>query len=463
MRTTHPHHAQADRRLARPVRGADCEKTQPTRPRDLATAGADGIAGIAERALHGVAAGRLTALPFAIRFWDGSVIPAAAGQAGAPTVVVRNRTALSDLLHEPNEIGLTRAWVRRNLDVEGDLGAVLALRDRYAGLHLPALERARLALSAVFAAGPGVLRRPPAPSIEAQPNGRRHSVARDREAVRHHYELSNRFYELMLGPTMVYSCAYFDDPSDSLEQAQERKLETICRKLRLARGERLLDIGCGWGSLLLHAARHHGVRGVGVTLSDAQAELARERVARAGLGDQVEIRVCDYRRVNDGPYDKVASVGMYEHVGRDQLDRYVGHVHGLLRPGGLFLNHGITRLRERHHAEDTLISRYIFPDGELHPVTDVLRSMEGANLEIRDLESLREHYALTLRRWVDNLDASQEEAIREVGEMRVRAWRLYLVGSAHAFANGEISVFQALSVRDGAPHSLPLSRRALVA
>jgi cyclopropane-fatty-acyl-phospholipid synthase len=351
--------------------------------------------------------------------------------------------------------------VRGTLDVDGDLETVVALRHRFAGLQLSARERARLVMAAFLAAGPGVLRRLPAPSIEARPHGQRHSVGRDRQAVRHHYELSNRFYELMLGPTIVYSCAYFDDPADSLEQAQERKLETICRKLRLAPGDRLLDIGCGWGSLLLHAARHHGVRGVGVTLSDAQAQLARERIARADLSDQIEIRVCDYREVTDGPYDKVASVGMYEHVGRQQLDAYVSHVHGLLRPGGLFLNHGITRLRETGSGKDTFISRYIFPDGELHPVTDVLRSMERSSLEIRDLESLREHYTLTLRRWLANLDAWRTQAVREVGEMRVRAWRLYLVGCAQAFAAGEISVFQALSVRGGAAHELPLARHAL--
>jgi cyclopropane-fatty-acyl-phospholipid synthase len=367
------------------------------------------------------------------------------------------------LLHEPNEIGLTRAWVQRDIDVEGDLEAVVALRERYADLHLAARERARLAVAALLVAGPSILRRPPVPSIEVRPRGRRHSVTRDRDAVRHHYELSNRFYELMLGPSMVYSCAYFEDDRDSLEVAQERKLETICRKLRLAPGERLLDIGCGWGSLLLHAAQHHGVRGVGVTLSDAQAELARARIARAGLSRRVEIRVCDYRLLDDGPYDKIASVGMYEHVGRDQLDLYVSHVHELLRPGGLFLNHGITSLRQRPRGEDTFISRYIFPDGELHPVTDVLRSMEISRFEIRDVESLREHYVLTLRRWIANLDARREEAIHEVGEMRVRAWRLYLVGCAHAFATDRISVFQALSARGGAAHGLPLGRRALLA
>ena len=206
MKTTDPHHTQTNRRPARPARGADCENTRTTVPRELAPTKAVGVAGVAQRALRSVAAGRLAAFPFAIQFWDGSVLPAGADadRDGAPTLVLRDRQAVSELLHEPNEIGLTRAWVRRSLDVEGDLEAVLALREGYAGLHLPKAERARLALAGVLAAGPGILRRPPAPEIETRPRGRRHSVARDREAVRHHYELSNRFYELMLGPSMVY-------------------------------------------------------------------------------------------------------------------------------------------------------------------------------------------------------------------------------------------------------------------
>ena len=217
--------------------------------------------------------------------------------------------------------------------------------------------------------------------------GRRKSPARDRAAVRHHYDVSNRFYRLVLGPSMVYSCAYFATPNDTLEAAQERKLDLICKKLQLTEGERLLDIGCGSGSLLIHAASRYGVSGVGVTLSEPQAQLARERVAHAGLEDRVEIRVQDYREIGDGPFDKIASVGMYEHVGRNELGRYVGAAVNLLRAGGLFLNHGITRLIHHRPEPDPFISRYVFPDSELHPVTDVMNAMQAVRLEIRDAES----------------------------------------------------------------------------
>jgi cyclopropane-fatty-acyl-phospholipid synthase len=308
------------------------------------------------------------------------------------------------------------------------------------------------------------LRGPAIPESEARlAGGRRHSVRRDRAAVRHHYDVSNAFYRLVLGPTMVYSCAYFGSPDDTLEEAQERKLEVICRKLRLQPGERLLDVGCGWGSLVLHAAREHGIRAVGVTLSQPQAELARERIRDAGLSDRCEIRVADYREVDDGPYDKVASVGMYEHVGRARLAEYVGRVKRLLRPGGLFLNHGIVRAVPRPWDRHSFIARYVFPDGELHPVGTVIETMERAGLEIRDDESLREHYALTLHRWVANLAANREAAIAEAGEERERIWRLYMTGSALAFEAGEISVHQVLAAKAGAPHGLPLAREGLLA
>ena len=419
-----------------------------------------GAAAVARSALETVAAGRLAPLPVTLTFWDGSTLPA--GDGPAPEVLVRRPEAIAHLLHEPSQLGLARAWVTGALDLDGDLEAVLALRRRFDDAGLSVRDRVRLARAAVRVAGPGVLRRPPVPDAEARPRGRRRSLSRDRASVRHHYDVSNRFYELLLGPSMVYSCAYFADPDEPLETAQERKLELICRKLRLRPGERFLDIGCGWGSLLLHAAARHGVRAVGVTLSEAQARQARERIRRAGLAHRVEVRVADYRELDEPPFDKIASVGMYEHVGRTELDRYATRVRELLRPGGLFLNHGIARLHSDPPAGDTFISRYVFPDGELHPVTDVMAAMPGVGLEVRDVESLREHYRLTLRRWAANLAAHRDEAVAEVGEERERVWRLYLPGSALAFEDGDITVYQVLAARDGAPHRLPLTRRRLL-
>jgi cyclopropane-fatty-acyl-phospholipid synthase len=419
------------------------------------------VATITQRILDEIAGGRLSPPPVTLSFWDGSRLQAA--HASAPTVRVRDASAVLHLVHEPSQVGMARAWVSGAVDVDGDLEAVLAQRARFRDVSLPRADRARLALAALRMAGPAALRRPSVPAIEAHGRGRRHSLARDRAAIRHHYDVSNRFYELLLGPSMVYSCAYFADPGESLEAAQARKLELICRKLRLSPGERLLDIGCGWGSLVLHAAARHGVRAVGVTLSAAQAEYASERVRRAGLAGRVEVRLADYRELRDEPFDKVASVGMYEHVGRSQLDGYVTRVRALLRPGGLFLNHGIARLHSDPPAGDTFISRYVFPDGELHPVTDVMASMQEAGFEVRDVESLREHYPLTLRRWAANLAAHGEEAIAEVGEPRERVWRLYTLACAQAFEAGEITVYQVLAARSGAPHGLPLTRGALFA
>jgi cyclopropane-fatty-acyl-phospholipid synthase len=417
------------------------------------------------RTLVRVAGQSFERLPFTLRFWDGSVLEAAPGapvlDGHVPTVLVRDPLAVSHLLREPNQVGLARAWVSGLLDVD-DLEALLRLRARWSDLSLTLSGRLRALAAAARVGGVRLLGRPPVPAIEAQSAGRKHSLARDRTSVRHHYDVSNEFYRLILGESMVYSCAYFSSPGDSLEQAQERKLDLLCRKLRLEQGERLLDIGCGWGSLVIHAAARYGARAVGVTLSEAQARLARERARRAGVGDRVEVRIADYREVADGPYDKIVSVGMYEHVGRSQLGRYVRAVRDLLRPGGLFLNHGIARVHSETPAHDTFISRYIFPDGELHPVGDLLAELRNEGLEARDVESLREHYVLTLRRWVENLERSRDAALAEVGEQRERAWRLYMLGSADAFERGEIGVYQVLALRPGAPHPLPLDRRELL-
>jgi cyclopropane-fatty-acyl-phospholipid synthase len=406
--------------------------------------------------LDRVAGGELARLPFALAFWDGSVRPAA----DAPSLgVVRvRRTAIGRLLREPNQLGLVRAFVAGDLDFDGDLEALLALRARFRGLRPSASDRALTLLAALLLGGPDAVRRPPVPASELTPRGRRHSLHRDRSVVQHHYDVSNAFYRRLLGPSLVYSCAYFAQPGETLEAAQEHKLELICRKLRLTRGERLLDVGCGWGSLLLHAAERFGVRGVGITLSEQQAALARERVQAAGLAEQIEIRIADYREVRDGPYDKIASVGMVEHVGAAHLGAYAETLARLLRPGGLVLNHGIAQLFSTPAGEKSLIQRYVFPDGELPPLDHVLAALQGAGLEPRDVESLREHYTLTLGAWLANLGAERAAILAEVGAERERVWRLYLLGSMLAFADADISVFQVLATRSGAPHGLPLTR-----
>jgi cyclopropane-fatty-acyl-phospholipid synthase len=384
-------------------------------------------------------------------------VPAHDG-APAATLIARGPGALAHVLHEPNQLGLGRAWVSGELDVDGDVEAAMRAGEAaYGDLQVTWADRLAL-LRAARRLGALSLRTPEPPTAEARMNGRLHTLRRDRAAVRHHYDVSNAFYRHVLGPSMVYSCAYFRSPEDSLETAQEQKLDLICRKLHLHEGERFLDVGCGWGSLVIHAARRYGARAVGVTLSEPQAQLARERIAEAGVGDRCEIRVSDYREIADGPYDKIASVGMYEHVGAARLDEYMRTMRALLRPGGLFLNHGIVRDRPQPRDPNTFIARYVFPDGELHPVSTVIASMEKAGLEPRDDESLREHYGITLRRWVANLEANHEACIAEAGEERTRVWRLYMSAAALSFDRGDISVHQVLAAAPGGPHGLPLAR-----
>jgi cyclopropane-fatty-acyl-phospholipid synthase len=293
-------------------------------------------------------------------------------------------------------------------------------------------------------------------------------VRRDREAVRHHYDLSDDFYRLFLDREMVYSSGYFPTGSETLEEAQRAKLELVCRKLHLQRGERMLDVGCGWGALLVHAARDHGAGGLGITLSQNQLAEARRRFARLGAGVHLEALAADYRTVSpDLPFHKVASVGMMEHVGRKHLDEYFGAIHRLLRPGGLFLNHAIADVSGVHtvpwtsRKEGGFIDRYIFPDGDLVPVGMVVAAAERAGFEVRDLESLREHYAETLAAWLGRLEARFGEAEEMVGRERARAYRLYLASSAAAFRLGRISVFQLLLARRnqvGRAEGVPRSR-----
>ncbi len=405
-----------------------------------------------------LAAAGLAELRFSVRFWDGSEIAAA----GPPRfiVMVNGPEALARVLREPNQLGLGRAWVTGELDLIGDLDELFALDGEFRAARIGTLGRLQTwgAARELGVLSVGDLE---PPATEARQHGRLHSLHRDRGAISHHYDVSDDFYRIVLGPSMVYSCAYFRDEGESLEAAQRRKLDLICRKLELGRGERFLDVGCGWGSLVIHAARHYGVRALGVTISEAQAELARARVEEAGLTGRCEIRLVDYRELDDGPYDKIASVGMYEHVGVDQLDSYTARIAALLRPGGLFLNHGIARLDSTPGGPKSFIARYVFPDGELHPLDALLVSLRKAGMEVRDVESLREHYPPTLRRWGSNLAARRDEAVAAAGGERERIWRLYMAGSAHAFERGEITVFQTLSARPGAPLGLPLDRTKL--
>ncbi|MFJ4281714.1 class I SAM-dependent methyltransferase [Streptomyces massasporeus] len=408
-------------------------------------------------------------LPVRIRAWDGSQ----SGPPGAPTLVVRNRRALRRLLWKPGELGLARAWVAGDLDIEGDLYTTL---DLLAGLIWERGEDARTLAQVlrdpeVRAAVRGLVRLagpplPPAPPREEARSPRRHLHTKrtDRRAISHHYDVGNDFYEIVLGPSMVYSCAYWPAPDSTLEQAQRDKLELVCRKLGLRPGLRLLDVGCGWGSMAVHAAREHGVRVVGVTLSQEQAAYARKRVADEGLTDKVEIRVQDYRDVRDGPYDAISSIGMAEHVGADRYLEYAADLYDLLRPGGRLLNHQIARRPqgdEATYSVDAFIDSYVFPDGELQPIGATVAQLERAGFEVRDVEAIREHYALTLRRWVERLEADWQRAVRLAGPGRARVWRLYMAASALAFERNRIGVNQVLAVRTPDPgvSGMPLRAR----
>ncbi|RSS07284.1 cyclopropane-fatty-acyl-phospholipid synthase family protein [Streptomyces sp. WAC00469] len=396
-------------------------------------------------------------LPVRLRAWDGSE----SGPPATPVLVVRNRRALRRLLFKPGELGLARAWVSGDLTVEGDLytaldllaGLVWEREDGARGIaRRLRTPKARAAVrDLVKLAGLPLPPKPPAEEVRRRPS-HLHTRRTDRRAISHHYDVGNDFYELVLGPSMVYSCAYWpsDGPEATLEQAQRDKLDLICRKLDLKPGQRLLDVGCGWGSMAIHAAREYGARVVGVTLSQEQAAYARKRVADEGLTDQVEIRVQDYRDVTDGPYDAVSSIGMAEHVGAARYLEYARDLYALLRPGGRLLNHQIARrpqADESAYRVDAFIDAYVFPDGELAPIGTTVTQLERAGFEVRDVESLREHYALTLRRWVANLEANWEEAQRLTSPGRARVWRLYMAASALSFERNRIGVNQVLAVK----------------
>ncbi|WP_051683505.1 class I SAM-dependent methyltransferase [Blastococcus sp. URHD0036] len=403
-------------------------------------------------------------VPVRLRAWDGSE----AGPVGGPVVVVRSRRALRRLAWAPGELGLGRAFVAGEIDVEGDLFEALAAftgltsagRPEGAPKTLEARDRLRLAGIAARLGAVGPEPAPPPEEIEMRRRGLRHSKSRDAAAISHHYDVGNTFYRLVLGPSMVYSCAVWADQDTGLDAAQEAKLDLVCRKLGLRPGMRLLDIGCGWGSMALHAAQEYGVDVVGVTLSIEQATLARKRVAEAGLTDRIDIRVQDYRDIDDGPFDAISSIGMAEHVGRHQMAAYTARLHELVRPGGRVLNHAIAwSAGETTWDNDTFISRYVFPDGELLRLGDTVSAIEATGLEVLDVEALRQHYALTLRAWTRLLEENWSAAVKETSEGRARVWRLYMAASALSFEAGALGVNQVLAQRRGG-EAPPLRRDA---
>ncbi len=392
---------------------------------------------------------------FQVRLWDGTTC----GTERQPrfTLVLKHPGALRAMFLSPSELALGEAYIDDDYDIEGDIEAAFDLADYLLGQERSPWQS--LDLTAWLQRLPGS----DFPRTGLHPAGFRgsvHSKDRDRQAVRHHYDLPAEFYALWLDRRMVYSCAYFAKPEEDLDAAQVRKLDYICRKLRLRPGERLLDIGCGWGGLIMHAAAHYGVEAVGITLSVPQAELARKRLHESELNNRCRVEVCDYRDLESNQqYDKIVSVGMFEHVGEELLSEYFRRACSLLRPGGVFLNHGIAYSANYHRRGPSFTDRYVFPDAELVPISTSLRAAELSGFEVRDVESLREHYALTLHHWVRRLEVRAEEARRITDDTTYRIWRLYMAGAAHGFRTGRLNLYQTLlaSPRRG-DGGLPLTR-----
>ncbi|MBP1636873.1 MAG: putative cyclopropane-fatty-acyl-phospholipid synthase, partial [Acidobacteria bacterium] len=394
-----------------------------------------------------------------VELWDGTRWPPESEMGPGPisearpvTLVLRHPGALRAACLPGTELGLAEAYLYDDMDIVGNIEAMFGLADAVTQAapgwrQAIAIGRELRRLPAGTGRPRGARRGP------ARLAGRRHSIERDRRAVRYHYDVSNDFYALWLDPRMVYSCAYFRSPSDDLAAAQEHKLEHVCRKLRLRPGRRLLDIGCGWGGLVMYAAERFGVDATGISLSEPQVELANRRIASAGLEGRCRAEVRDYREApagGDGGYDALVSVGMSEHVGLDTLPVYFRRAFDLLKPGGVFLNHAISDHPTRPKPPRNSFSDvYVFPDGETPPVSAVLEAAEGAGFEVRDVENLREHYTATLRHWMRRLEARHEEALRFVDEATYRVWRLFMAGSAHRFATGTLGVYQALVVKPG--------------
>jgi cyclopropane-fatty-acyl-phospholipid synthase len=415
---------------------------------------------------------------FDVRYWDGSV--ERAGAAAEPyRLVINGAGALRRMLLPPSELAIVEAYLAGDIDIEGELEAAVTFGDAVgerlrSARTLASVTRQLLALPA--SDGVRGVRAARAERTVSRA-GRQHDPRRDRAAVRYHYDVGNDFYALWLDARMVYSCGYFRTPTTSLDDAQLAKLDLVCRKLRLRPGERFLDVGCGWGALVLHAAQRYGVTALGITLSERQAELARRRIADAGLGDRCRVEIRDYRDIPAAQrFEKIASVGMVEHVGVDHLPTYFAALHAALAPGGLLLNHGIVslgaarpqgwreRLERRLWRRDAFIDQYVFPDGRLGPLHAVIAAAEGAGFETRDAESLREHYVLTLRAWLARLAGACDRAVALTDARTYRTWRLYMAGSAHGFASGRLNVVQTLLAKpDAAGRSgLPLTRGDLL-
>jgi cyclopropane-fatty-acyl-phospholipid synthase len=379
--------------------------------------------------------------PFTVSFWDGSTLAPSNGVPG-PTFAIRSPQALAHILRAPGQLGIGRAYVAGALDVD-DLDATLELLDTWRPPALDTRSKARLAAAAIRSTG--LVAPPRVPTAELRPRGRRHSPLRDRRAVRHHYDVSNEYFRLFLDESMTYSCAIFSRGATTLEEAQFTKRELVCTKLGLQPGERVLDVGCGWGAFAIHAAVEHGVHVTGITLSEPQAQLARQRAEEAGVADRVDIRVMDWRELDAEPFDAIASIGMVEHVGSVNIDAYAARIATLLRPGGRLLNHGIGRLRHGDAEAGPFSERFVFPDAAPLHLSRIAFAIERAGLEPTHAEGFRSDYAETLRHWASNFDGNLDRAIELGGSERVRVWRLYLRAARRGFETGFLSIFQVVA------------------